>query len=84
MLSIKKNFNNHILQHFNLNISSFFFFLSFCAIFWAPPTAYGDFQARGLIRPVASWPTPEPQQRQMKATSATYTTAHGNTRSLAH
>ena len=30
------------------------------------------------------WPTPEPQQRQMWATPATYTTAHSNAGSLAH
>ena len=29
-------------------------------------------------------PTPQPQQRQIWATSATYTTAHGNTGSLTH
>ena len=29
-------------------------------------------------------PTPQPQQRQTQAASATYTTAHGNTKSLTH
>ena len=29
-------------------------------------------------------PTPQPQQGRIKAASATYTTAHGNTRSLTH
>ena len=30
------------------------------------------------------WPTPEPQQLGIQASSATYTTAHGNARSLTH
>jgi len=30
------------------------------------------------------WPTPQPQQRQIRAMSATYTTAHGNAQSLTH
>ena len=30
------------------------------------------------------WPTPQPQQCQIWAVSETYTTAHGNTRSLTH
>ena len=29
-------------------------------------------------------PTPQPQQQQIRVTSATYTTAHGNTGSLTH
>ena len=41
--------------------------------------AYGGSQARGLIRP-----TPQPQQRGIRAASGTYTTAHGNTESLTH
>ena len=30
------------------------------------------------------WPTPQPHQCQIRATSVTYTTAHGNTGSLTH
>ena len=30
------------------------------------------------------WSTPQPQECQIRATSVTYTTAHGNTRSLTH
>jgi len=47
----------------------------------AAPEAYGDSEARGLIVAV---PTPESQQRGIRATSATYTTAHGNAGSLTH
>jgi len=43
--------------------------------------AYGGSQARGLLGATAM---PEPQQCQIRATSATYTTAHGNTGSLTH
>ena len=42
----------------------------------AAPAAYGGSQARGLIRAVATRPTPEPYQ--IRATSANYTPARGN------
>ena len=58
----------------------FFVFLPFLGPF---PVAYGGSQARGPIGAVA-WPTPEPQQCGIRATSATYTTAHGNPGSLTH
>ena len=45
--------------------------------FLAAPAAYGGSQARGLIGAV-----PQLQQRQIRAVSAVYTTAHGNTGSL--
>ena len=60
-------------------------------LFRAVPAAYGSLQARGQIRAAATglhrcscWPTPQPQQHQTQATSATYTTAHGNAGSLTH
>ena len=63
----------------------FFNFLNFLfclfAISWAAPEAYGGSQARGRIGAVA---TPEPQQRGIQAASATYTTDHGNARSLTY
>ena len=46
--------------------------------------AYGGSQARGPIWSCSCQPTPQPQQRQIRATSATYTTAQGNARSLTH
>ena len=48
----------------------------FC-LFRAIPEAYGGSQARGQIGAVASGLTPQPQQRQIQAVSATYNTAHG-------
>ena len=50
----------------------------------AAPTAYGGSQARGPIGAYRCQSTPEPQQSKIQATSETYTTAHGNTRSLTH
>ena len=38
----------------------------------------------GLNRSCSLQPTPEPQQRQIQAASASYTTPHGNTGSLTH
>ena len=52
----------------------FFFFFVFCLR--AAPEVYGDSQA------IAGRPRPQPQQRQIRAMSANYTTAHGNAGSL--
>ena len=40
------------------------------------------FSGQGLNQSCSCWPQPQPQQQQTKAESTTYTTAHGNTRSL--
>ena len=57
---------------------SFFFFV-FLPFLGPLPAAYGGSQARGPIGTVAaSLHTPQPQQRRIRALSATYTTAHSN------
>ena len=61
------------------NISFYFFVFS-----RTTPTAYEGSQARGLIEAVATSLCPEPQQCRIRAISATYSTAHGNARSLTH
>ena len=50
----------------DLHFSFFFFFFAFSR---ATPSAYGDSQARGLIRAIAARHTPEPQQRGIQASS---------------
>ena len=50
---------------------SFFFFFLFL-LFRAAPTTYGSSQARSQM----------PQQRRIRVTSVTYTTAHGSAESL--
>ena len=58
----------------------FLFFL-----YRATSVAYGSSQARGQIGAAAvTHSCLQPQQCQIQATSATYTTAHGNPRSLTH
>ena len=60
-------------------------FLSFLCIFAisrAASAAYGCSQARGLIGAVAAKPMPEPQPHEIRAVSATYTTAHRQRRIL--
>ena len=53
--------------------------------FRAALTAYGGSQARGWIRPVATGiRTSQPQLHQIRATSVTYPTPHGNATSLTH
>ena len=62
----------------------------FLCLFRAMPVAYGVSQARGPIGAAAaglhysSQPQPQPQPRRIRDTSATYTTAHGNAKSLTH
>ena len=56
-----------------------------CCLFRAPPLAYGGSQTRGQIGAgAAGLHTPQPQQRGIRATFATYTTAHDNAGSLTH
>ena len=52
--------------------------------FRATPVAYGGSQARGLIRVVAAGLHQSHSDGGIRASSATYTTAHGNARSLTH
>ena len=76
----------------------FYLYIYFC-LFRAAPAAYGCSQAWGPIGATAAslyhshsntrskpsqWPTPQPQQCQIWAASATYTTAHSNAGSLTH
>ena len=58
---------------------SLFFFLS-----RASPMAYGGSQAEAWNQSYSCWPRPQPQQQQHRipAVPTTYTTAHGNARSL--
>ena len=58
--------------------SSSFFFFFFFVFSRAVLSACGGSRARGPVSAV------EPQQRQIRAVSATYTTAHGNAGSLTH
>ena len=48
----------------------------------AIPVAYGIFPCQGSNRNCSRWPMPEPHKLRIWAMSATYTTAHGNARSL--
>ena len=62
-----------------------FFCVCVCLLFlWATPAAYGDSQARGLIGAVAAGLRQSHSKCRIRAASATYTTAHGNTGSLTH
>ena len=62
---------------------TYILFLSF--FFWGVHThSIEKFPDQGSNQSYSCWPSPQPQQCQIQDTSATYTTAHGNTRSLAH
>ena len=68
------------------NYVPFIIFLCFClfAFCRAAPTAYGGSQARGRIGAVAAGLHQNHSNVCNQAASATYTTAHGNARSLTH
>ena len=53
-------------------------------VFRTAPVAYGSSQARGSNQSHSCQPTPQPQQRRIRAASVTYTTAHGSTGSVTH
>ena len=53
-------------------------------MFLGPHLQHMRFPGKGSNRSYGCWPMPQPQQRQILAASATYTTAHGNARSLTH
>ena len=55
----------------------FFFSLGLYPYLW-------KFLGGGLNRGCGCPPTPQPEQCQIRASSVTYTTAHGNARSLTH
>ena len=62
---------------------SFFFFWSFC-LFCGRSCGIWRFPGQGSNGTCRCRPTPEPEQHGIQAESATYTTAHGNIRSLTH
>ena len=68
----------HLLESFFKGVS----FILFICLFRAAPVAYEGSQARG--RSSSCWPTPQPQQCQIRAVSVAYTTANGNARFLTH
>ena len=59
------------------------FFLSFFS-FQDRTCGIWRFSGEGSNRSYCCWPTPQPQPHQIRDTSATYTTAHGNAGSLTH
>ena len=59
-----------------------FFFWSF--FFLGPHLWHMEVPRLGVEAELSCQPTPQPQPFQIQATSATYTTAHSNTRSLTH
>ena len=77
---------SHKLKPFSafvyLNFPVFFFclFVLFCFL----RSSYRRFPGQGSNWSYSCQPTPQPQQCQIQAISVTYTTAHGNTRSLTH
>ena len=61
-----------------------YLFIYLFAISWVAPVAYGSSQARGGIGTVATGLRQSHSNSGIRAASATYTTDHGNARSLTH
>jgi len=72
---MEKNKNHYINK-----ITFFFVFLPFLG----PHPQHMEVPRQGSNRSRSHQLTPEPQQHRIRATSETYTTAHGNARSLTH
>ena len=73
---------NAYFRALTIRDTKFFFFCLFCLL--GPHMQHTEVPRLGSNRICSRWPTPQPQQRQIQVTSATYTTAHGNARSLTH
>ena len=67
------------LTYFDYKKMAISFFLSFCLFL-----GIWRFPGQGSNRSCSRWPTPEPQQCRIRASSVTYTTVHGNSRSPTH
>ena len=67
------------MRHLSISFRSSSFFL-----FRAASVAYGSSWARCPNWICSCWPTPQPQQHQIWATSVIYATAWGNAESLTH
>ena len=68
-----------------LGIKSIEFFFVCLFVFLGPHPQHMEVpRLGGSNRSCSCRPMPEPQQRQIQTMSATYTTAHGNARSLTH
>ena len=74
----------HDLSRFRIKILSVRQMIGIFSFLRATGAAYGGSQARGLNWSCSCRPTPQPQQCHIWAASATYTTTHGNARSLIH
>ena len=57
-----------------------------CVLFCLFRASSADMEVHrlGVKMNCSHWSIPQPQQHQVQATSATYTTSHGNARSLTH
>ena len=62
----------------------YFYFILFLLFFYGHTRIIWRFPGLVLNWSYSHQPTPQPQQHQIRATSATYTTAHGNAGSLSH
>ena len=75
----------HLQIYFPILWVVFFFFFFFCLfVFLGPHWWHMEFPRLGGWISCSRWPMPEPEQLGILAESVTYTTAHGNARSLTH
>ena len=61
-----------------------FLFLFGPFVFWGPQSRNMEVPRLGVESELHCRPTPQPQQRELRAASVTYTTAHGNAGFLTH
>ena len=83
LLQIKCPNNSHYLSHVSFFNIFIYLFMSFC-YFWGHSRSIWRFPGQWSNRSCSHQPMPQPQQLGIRASSATYTIAHGNAGSLTH
>ena len=65
-------------------VETYYFLFLFFGLFAFSGAMPVEIPRLGFNQSCSHWPMPGPQPHRIRATSVTYTTAHGNTRSLTH
>ena len=83
--NFKEGYSKKKIWSYIYFLKKILFIFIFCLfVLWGPHQQHMEVPRLGSNRSCSSRPTSRPQQCQIRAVSSTYTTAHGNGRSLTH